>query len=112
MHVEGKSCNSPVGLQLYQKETPTQVFLVNISKVLETAFFIEQLWWLLLNYVLVFRKEFKEKKVSGEIVFALISLFHVQIEKPTSRPTTLRAFVFLAKLAEFYYHKKFETRSP
>ena len=35
---------------------------------------------LLLNYVSVFRKEFKEKKVSGKIAIALISLFHVQIK--------------------------------
>ena len=85
---------------------------MNIPKGLGTAFFIEQLWWLLLNYVLVFRKEFKEKKLSGEIAFALISLSHVQIQKPASRSTTLRTFVFLPKCAEFYYHKKFETRSP
>ena len=76
------------------------------------SFFIEQLRWLLLNYVLVFRKKYKEKKVSGEIAFALISLLHVQIQKPSGRSTTLRAFVFLAKFAEFYYHKKFETRIP
>ena len=54
---------------------------MNILKVLETAFFIDQLWWLFLNSVLVFRKEFKEKKVGGEIAFALISLFEVQIQK-------------------------------
>ena len=77
-----------------------------------TAFFIGQLRWLLLNYVLVFRKEFKEKKVCGEIAFALAILFHVQIQKPASRSTTLRAFDFLAKFAEFHYHKKFETKSP
>ena len=57
------------------------------------------------------RKEFLKKKVSGEIAFELISLFHVQIQEPTSRSTTTRAFVFLAKFAEFYYHKIFETRS-
>ena len=65
-----------------------------------------------MNYVLVFKKEFKGKKVSEEIAFALIGLKHVQIQKPTSRSTTLRAFVFLAKFAEFHYYKKFETRSP
>ena len=87
-------------------------FPVNIPKVLGTAFLIEQLRWLLLNYVLVFRKEYKEKKVRGEIAFALTSLFHVQTQKPASRSTTLRAFVFLEKFAEFHYHKKFETRCP
>ena len=54
MHAKDKSCNSPEDLQLYQNETPPQVCRcvpVNIPKVLGTAFFIEQLWWLLLNYV-------------------------------------------------------------
>ena len=55
------------------------------------------------------RKEFL--KVSGEIDFELISLFHVQIQEPTSRSTTTTAYVFLAKFAEFYYDKIFETRS-
>ena len=58
-----------------------------------------------------YQKEFSKKKVSAEIAFDLISLFHVQIQEPTSRSTTTRAFVFLAKFAEFYYHKIFETRS-
>ena len=57
------------------------------------------------------RKEFFKKKVSGEIAFELISLFRVQIQEPTSRSTTTTAFVFLAKYAEFYYHKVFETRT-
>ena len=86
------------------------MFSYKYSKVLGTAFFIEYPWRLLSN--LVFKEEFKEKKVSGDIAFALISLFHVQVEKPASRSTTLKAFVFLAKFAEFCYHKKFETRSP
>ena len=46
-------------------------------------------------------------KVSGEIAFDVISLIHVQIQEPTRRSTTTRAFVFPAK---FYYHKIFETR--
>ena len=49
-----------------------------------------------------------KKKVSGEIAFALISLFNLQIHEPASKPTATRAFAFLAKLAEFYYHKIFE----
>ena len=60
-----------------------------------------------MNYVLVSERILK-KKVIGEIVFDLISLFHVQIQEPTSRSTTTRVFVFPAK---FYYHKIFETRS-
>ena len=61
---------------------------------------MEQLQWLLLNYVLV--SEFFKKKVSREIAFELISLF---------LPTTTRAFAFLSKFLDFYYHKIFETRS-
>ena len=57
------------------------------------------------------RKEFLKKKVSGEIALELIRLFHVQIQEPTSRSTTTRAYVFLAKFADFSYHKIFETRS-
>ena len=85
-------------------------FPVSIPKVLGTIFFIEALWWLLLN-MFYYQKEFLKNKVSGEIAFALISLFHVQIQEPTRRSTTTRAFVFPAKFAEFYYHKIFETRS-
>ena len=83
-------------------------FPVNIPKVLGTAFFgTTPVAAFELRFSI--RKEFLKKKVSGEIAFELISLFHVQ--EPTSRSTTTRAFVFLAKFAEFYYHKLFETRS-
>ena len=39
----------------------------------------------------------------------LISLFHIQIQEATSRSTAMTASVFLAKFAEFYYQKIFET---
>ena len=55
-----------------------------------------------------YQTEFAKKKVSGEIDFAVISLFHVQIQESTRRSTTMGAFVFPAKS---YYHKIFETRS-
>ena len=54
------------------------------------------------------RKEFLKNKVSGEIAFELISFFHVQIQEPTSRSTTTRAFDFVEK---FMDGKIFETRS-
>ena len=73
------------------------------GRVFKQIFFIEQLWWLLLNYVLVSEKNFLKKKVSGEIAFVLISLFHVQVKEPASRSTTTIAFVFLAKFTEFCY---------
>ena len=40
-------------------------------------------------------QEFLKKKVSGEIAFDLISLFHVQIQEPKRSSNTTRAFVFL-----------------
>ena len=57
------------------------------------------------------RKEDLKTKISGEITFKSISWFHVQIQEPISSSTYTRAFVFLAKFAEFYYHKLFETIS-
>ena len=80
---------------------------MNIPKVLGTAFFIEQFWWLLFN-VLVSERILK--KESGEIAFDLISLSHVQIQEP-ARSATTRVFVFLPKFTEFYNHKIFEARS-
>ena len=44
--------------------------------------------------------------IRKKIAFDLINLFHVQIQKATRGLTTMRAFVFPAKL---YYHKIFET---
>ena len=70
---------------------------MNIPKVLTTAYFIEQLRRLLLNYVLPSEGILK-KKVSREIAFELISLFHVQIQEPISMSTTPTAFVCLAKI--------------
>ena len=52
-----------------------------------------------------------KQKVSEVIAFTLISLFHVQIQEPASSSSTTRAFVFLAKFAEFYYHEIFDTIS-
>ena len=73
---------------------------MSIPKVLGTAFFFRTI-----------PVELKKKKVSGEIAFDSISLFHVQIQEPTSRSTPTGTFVFLAKFAEFCYHKIFEARS-
>ena len=38
-------------------------------------------------------------------------MFYVQIEEPKSWSSTTRAFIFVAKFAEFHYHKIFETKS-
>ena len=58
-----------------------------------------------MNYVLV--SDFFKMKVSRDIAFEFISLFHVQIQEPASMSDITRAFVFLAKFAEFYYHTIF-----
>ena len=55
-----------------------------------------------------YQKEFVKKKVSGEIAFDVISLFHVQIQEPIRHSSTTGVFIFPAK---FYYRKIFETRS-
>ena len=82
---------------------------MNIPKVFGIAFFRTiSVAAFELNFSI--RKEFLNK-VSGEIAFALINLFQVQIQEPESRSITTRAFVFLAKFAEFYYPKIFETRN-
>ena len=85
---------------------------MNIPKALGTPFFIEHEDYMVTAVELSFsiRKEFLKKKVSGEIAFALICLIHEQIQFPARSNATI-PFVFLAKFAEFYYHKRFQTRS-
>ena len=58
-----------------------------------------------MNEVLVSEKNLKKRKVTGEIAFALISLFHVQVQEPVSRSTTTRAFVFFQNLQNFIITK-------
>ena len=81
-----KACN------FIKKRLLAGCFPVSIPNVLGTIFLQN-------NY-----GEFLKNKVSGEIAFDLISLFHVQLRDPTSSSTTTRASVFPAK---FYYHKLF-----
>ena len=82
MLVKGNSCNSPEGLQLYQKETATEVCSCKYSKSFRDSFFNRTTLWLLINEILVSEKNFLKKKISGELTFALICLFHVQIQEP------------------------------
>ena len=99
-----KACN------FIKKRLQHRCFPVNIPKNFKNNFFYRTTpvdafeWWSI-------RKEFLKKKVSGEITFDIITLFNVQIQEPMSRSPTTRAYVFLAKFVEFYYHKIFETRS-
>ena len=87
------------------------MFYCKYSKSFRNSFFYRTTLVAAFELCFSIIKEFLEKKVSGEVCLDLISLFHVQIQEPTSKSTTMRAFVFLAKFAEFYYHKIFETRS-
>ena len=103
--IKNKPCNSPEGLQLHEKETPTY-FLVHIPKILGTAFFIEQLWWLLLKSVLVSEKDFLKKKINGEILFKwLVSYTHIRAYKHVNCHKSI------CLSCKTYYHKIFETRS-
>ena len=50
--------------QIYQRETPTQVFSCEYCKILRTAFLIEHLWWLLLDLLQNFLKITVKKIIS------------------------------------------------
>ena len=43
-----------------------------------------------------YQKESVKKNVSGKIAFDVISLFHLQLQEPTRRSSTMRAFAFTA----------------
>ena len=62
VHVKDKSCSFQDFLPatLLKRDSNMGVFL-NIPKALGTAFFKEQLQWLLLNYVLVSERIFKKE---------------------------------------------------
>ena len=94
-----KACN------FIKKRLQHRYFPVNIPEFLEQLFFIEQLRSMLLNYVLVSERIFNKESYWRD----LISLFNVKmLQVSTSRSTTMRASVFLAKSADFFYHKIFE----
>ena len=96
------------GMQLYQKETPTRVFSCEYSKSFSNNFFYRATTVAAFDLCFSFRKNLKKKKVSGEIAFDLISLFHVQINTRAYKKFNYHdSIVFPAK---FYYHKIFETR--
>ena len=97
---------------LLKKESGTGVSLWIVQNFLEHLFYrttlddcfsILQQSWRSEFSVLVSERILK-KKVSGEIAFDLISLFHVFIQDPRRSSTTMRAFAFPSKL-------KFDTRS-
>ena len=92
VHVKDKSCNSFQDFRpLLKKDSDTGVFLWIFHKFYEQPFF----------RTIPVDVEFSKKKVSGEIAFDLISLFHVQIQEPTSRSTTQEHLSFLQNLLNF-----------
>ena len=80
------------------------LFSYEYSKCFRNSFFIEQLRWLLLNYVLVSERILK-RKVSGEIAFDLISLFHLQTQEPTNKSIPWNHLSFLQNLLNFIITK-------
>ena len=83
---------------------------MNIAKVLRELFYrITPVAAFEVSFSI--RKELKKKKDNGKVAFPLVSLFHIQIQEPASKSSTMRTFVFLVKFAEFYYHKIFDARS-
>ena len=102
----------PEACNFIKKRVWHRSFPVNCAKFLRTPFLQNNSGRLLQLLQQSWRSEFSvlvserilKKKVSGEIAFDLISLFHVQIQDPTRSWTTMRAFVFPSKL-------KFDTRS-
>ena len=85
----------------------TQVCSCEYSKSFRNSFFYSITPVPAFELYFSIRKEFLQK-VSGEIAFELVSLFHVQIQEPISRSTTMRALVFLGKFAQFYITKYFK----
>ena len=64
------------------------MFSCEYSKCFRDSFFIEQLWWLLLNYVLVFKNKFEEKKVKGDIHIQ-VAMLNVNMTSESETPTPL-----------------------
>ena len=88
---------------LFNRDFNTCIFLWIFQNFLN-SFFYRKLRWLLLNYVIVSERMFNKKNLRRD----LINLFNVQIQVSTNRSTTMRASVFLAKSAGFFYYKIFE----
>ena len=76
MHVEVKFCNSAENMQLYKKETPTQVLSCEYSKSFKNSFFYRTTPVAAFELYCSIRKKNSKR---GEIAFELISFFHLQI---------------------------------
>ena len=53
----------PESLQLYQKETPTQVFSCENCEIFKNSFFIEHLLWLILNLSCLSNKRLSQNTI-------------------------------------------------
>ena len=98
MHVKDKSCNNHEALQLYQKEILARAFSCKYPKSFRNNFFYRTTAVAALDLYFSIRKNFLKKKVSGEIAFDLISLFHVQIQEPTRSSTITSAICLSCKI--------------
>ena len=78
---------------------------MHIPKALRSAFFYRTSSLSAFEVSFSIRKKFSKKKSNGEIAFALISLFHVQIQEPANRSTTMP---FLQNFSN--YHKIYVTK--
>ena len=81
------------------------MFFCEYFKVLGAASFIEQLWWLVLNFILVSERNFLKKEVSGEIAFTLISLFHYKYKKMQAGQLPQEHLYFMQGLLNFIITK-------
>ena len=81
------------------------MFSCEYSKSFRNSFFYRTTPVAAFELCFSIRKDFLKKKVTGEIAFELISLFHLQIQGPRSRSTNTRAFTFLANLLNFIITK-------
>ena len=88
-----KACN------FFKKRLQHRCFPVNIPKVLRTLFLIEQLWWLLLNYVSV--SEIFKRESQWRDYLDLISLFHYKYKSLQAGQLPRQHLPFLHNLLNF-----------
>ena len=86
VYIKGKSCNSPE--ENFVKKSPN-TFSSAYSKMFRECFFYRTTPLTVFEVSFSITKEYKKikKKVNGEIAFALISLFHVQVQESCKHVT-------------------------
>ena len=101
--------NKVVGLQscdVIKRRLQLRCFPANIAKILRTAFFIEQLWWLLLNFLQNLLKITVKKVISQWRFFQKFLRNHFLVLAPTFLKITLLQvfpnFYFSLNMSEGY----------